>query len=82
MRIEVQERLPGEELFHTVSAPGLGVWRGSAPGVKIYQYVKQVTNLSSPAVYRALDSLSLAERQGLRDQARRTAHAPVCAARC
>jgi hypothetical protein len=54
MRIEVQERLPGEELFHTVSAPGLGVWRGSASGVKIYQYVKQVTNLSSPAVYRAL----------------------------
>jgi hypothetical protein len=54
MRIEVQERMPGEELFHTVSAPGLGVWRSSAPGVKIYQYVKQVTNLSSPALYRAL----------------------------
>jgi hypothetical protein len=54
MRIEVQERMPGEELFHTVSAPGLGVWRGSAPGVKIYQYVKQVTNLSFPADYRAL----------------------------
>jgi hypothetical protein len=54
MRIEVQERLPGEELFRTVSAPGLGVWRGSASGVKIYQYVKQVTNLSAPAVYRAL----------------------------
>jgi hypothetical protein len=54
MRIEVQERLPGEELFRTVAAPGLGVWRGSAPGVKIYQYVKQVTNLSFPADYRAL----------------------------
>jgi hypothetical protein len=54
MRIEVQERLPGEEVFHTVSAPGLGVWRGSAPGVKIYQYVKQITNLSFPAGYRAL----------------------------
>jgi hypothetical protein len=54
MRIEVQERLPGEELFHTVSAPGLGVWRGSATGVKIYQYVKQITNLSFPADYRAL----------------------------
>jgi hypothetical protein len=54
MRIEVQERLPGEQGFHTVSAPGLGVWRGSAPSVKIYQYVKQVTNLSSPADYRAL----------------------------
>jgi len=54
MRIEVQERMPDEELFHTVSAPGLGVWRGSAPSVKIYQYVKQVTNLASPADYRAL----------------------------
>jgi hypothetical protein len=54
MRIEVQERLPGEEIFHTVTAPGLGVWRGSASGVKIYQYVKQTTNLSSPAIYRAL----------------------------
>ena len=54
MRIEVQERMPGEELFRTVAAPGLGVWRGSASGVKIYQYVKQVTNLASPAAYRAL----------------------------
>jgi hypothetical protein len=53
MRIEVQERLPSEEAFHTVTAPGLGVWRGSASGVKIYQYVKQTTNLSSPAIYRA-----------------------------
>ena len=54
MRIEVQERPSGEESFHTVAAPGLGVWRGSAPGVKIYQYVKQVTNLAAPADYRAL----------------------------
>jgi hypothetical protein len=54
MRIEVQERMPGEALFHAVNAPGLGVWRGSQPGVKIYKYVKQVTNLSSPALYRAL----------------------------
>lgn len=54
IRVEVQERMPGEGLFHVVSAPGLGVWRGSGSGVKIYKYVKQVTNLSSPAVYRAL----------------------------
>jgi hypothetical protein len=53
MRIDVLERLPGEALFHTVSAPGLGVWRGSAPGVKVYKYLKQVTNLSAPAFYRA-----------------------------
>jgi len=53
MRIDVQVRLPGETLFHTVSAPGLGVWRGSDAGVKTYRYVKQVTNLSAPAFYRA-----------------------------
>jgi hypothetical protein len=53
MRIDVQERLPGDAVFHTVSAPGLGVWRASAPGVKVYRYLKQVTNLSAPAVYRA-----------------------------
>lgn len=53
MRVEVQERMPGEALFHTVSAPGLGVWRGSDAGVKTYKYLKQVTNLSAPALYRA-----------------------------
>jgi hypothetical protein len=53
MRIDVLERMPSEELFHTVSAPGLGVWRTAAPGVKVYKYLKQVTNLSAPAFYRA-----------------------------
>jgi hypothetical protein len=53
MRIDVQERVPSEARFHTVSAPGLGVWRGSEAGVKTYRYVKQVTNLSAPAVFRA-----------------------------
>ena len=38
--------------FHTVTAPGLGVWRGSAAGVKTYTYIQQVTNLSAPASYR------------------------------
>jgi hypothetical protein len=52
MRIEVLERMPDEALFHTVSAPGLGVWRGSAPGVKSYTDIKQVTNLTAPAFYR------------------------------
>jgi hypothetical protein len=54
VRIEVQERLPGEMLFHRVSAPGLGGWRAADPKVKIYKYLKQVTNLSAPAEYRAL----------------------------
>jgi hypothetical protein len=54
MRIELQQRLRGEGEFHTIMAPGFGVWRASEPGVKIYKYVKQVTNLTAPAAYRAL----------------------------
>jgi hypothetical protein len=54
MRIELLERMPGEIGFHAVAAPGLGVWRASDPGVDVYKYVKQVTNLSAPADYRGL----------------------------
>jgi hypothetical protein len=54
MRIELQQRMRGEGEFHTILAPGLGVWRASEPGVKIYKYVKQVTNLTAPAAYRAI----------------------------
>jgi hypothetical protein len=54
MRIDVQEQLRGELLYHTIVAPGLGVWRTSQGKVKIYRYFKQVTDLSSPARYRAL----------------------------
>jgi hypothetical protein len=54
MRIDVLERMPGEITFHIVSAPGLGVWRTAAPGVKTYRYLKEVTNLAAPASYRAV----------------------------
>ncbi len=53
MRIELLERAPGETGFHVVIAPGVGVWRAADSGVKVYKYLKQVTNLSAPAVYRA-----------------------------
>jgi hypothetical protein len=53
MRIEIQERLPEDTLFHTVIAPGLGVWREADTGVSSYKYLKKVTNLSAPAIYRA-----------------------------
>jgi hypothetical protein len=53
MRIDVLERAPVEEAFHTVAAPGLGVWRWAAQGVKTYRYLKEVTNLAAPAYYRA-----------------------------
>ncbi len=52
MRIDVLERTPSEEAFHVVSAPGLGVWRWAAAGVKTYRYLKEVTNLAAPAYYR------------------------------
>ncbi len=54
MRIELQQRLHGESEFHTLAAPGFGVWRSSEPGVEIYKYVKQITNLDAPAAYRVL----------------------------
>jgi hypothetical protein len=54
MRIELQQRMRGESEFHTIAAPGFGTWHPSEPGVKIYKYVKQVTNLTAPAAYRAV----------------------------
>ncbi|MGN6372046.1 MAG: hypothetical protein ACTHM1_03520 [Solirubrobacteraceae bacterium] len=54
MRIELLERTPGQPGYRQVSAPGLGVWRSSEAGVRIYRYVKQITNLSAPAAYRAV----------------------------
>jgi hypothetical protein len=64
MRIDVQERMPGEEAFHPVLVPGLSVWRASDPKVKLYKYLKQVTNLSSPASYRALVSFRWTNARG------------------
>jgi hypothetical protein len=54
MRVEVEERMSGEGSFHTITGAGLGVWRSSDPRVKVYKYLKQVSNLASPAVYRAV----------------------------
>jgi hypothetical protein len=54
MHIELEQRLHGETDYHTIMAPGLGVWQRSEAGVQIYKYVKQVTNLAAPAAYRAV----------------------------
>ncbi|HWX96671.1 MAG TPA: hypothetical protein VNZ01_07445 [Solirubrobacteraceae bacterium] len=77
IRIELQERLAGEPAFRNVAAPGLGVWRAAAPGVKVYRYIKQVTNLSAPAVYRAAVRFRWLNTKGklIRGIERRT---PVC----
>jgi hypothetical protein len=54
MRIELFQHVRGEPGYREVVAPGLGVWRGSDVGVKIYRYVKQITSLAAPAAYRAV----------------------------
>ena len=54
MRIDVAERVLGETAFHEVAGPGLGVWRSADPKVKVYKYLKQVTNLFAPASYRGV----------------------------
>jgi hypothetical protein len=53
MRIDLQVQLPGEAQFHTITLPGLGVWRSSGSGVTTYRQLRQVTDLSAPAAYRA-----------------------------
>ena len=54
IKIQLQQRMRGETEYHTITAPDLGVWHGSEPGVRIDNYVQQVTNLTAPAAYRAL----------------------------
>jgi hypothetical protein len=77
MRIDVQERATGEAFFHTLNAPGLGVWRRSAGGVKIYKYLKQVTNLPAPAAFRAIVSFRWVNDQGHTIK-RAQRHTPTC----
>jgi hypothetical protein len=54
MEIVVQERLPGEVGFHPLAAAGPGTWQRSEVGLKIYKYVRQVTDLPAPADFRAI----------------------------
>lgn len=77
MRIELQQRLHGEAAFHTIIAPGFGIWRSSEPGVKIYKYVKQVTNLTAPAAYRAVVRFRWLSDKG-RVLKRTELHTPRC----
>jgi hypothetical protein len=77
MQIEMQERSPTDPVFHTIVAPGLGVWRQSETGVKIYKYVKQVSNLAAPAVFRAQVHYRWLDNQG-RTIKRAQRHTPVC----
>ncbi len=54
IRVDLEEQIPGEPQYRTVSDPALGVWHGSSPGVKVFTRIQQVTNLSAPASYRGV----------------------------
>lgn len=54
MQIGLLERAPLETAYRAVSAPGLDTWMHSAPGVKVYKSLDQVTNLAAPADYRGV----------------------------
>jgi len=51
--IELQEQLPNTISYRVLPIPALAAWRSSAPGVQSFKYLRQVTNLSAPAFYRA-----------------------------
>jgi hypothetical protein len=77
MEMVVQEHDPGEVGFHTLTAAGPGMWQRSEVGLKIYKYVRQVTDLPAPADFRAIVQYRWLDAKGhvLRTTARRT---PVC----
>ena len=77
IQFEVQERSPAATAWSTVVDPGLSNWRQSEPGVKIFKYVKQVTNLAAPADFRAVVRYRWSDGKGhvIKHAMRRT---PVC----
>ena len=64
MRFDLYRRKPSGGRARRVSAPGLGVWRRSAPEVDIFRYHKQVTNLPAPATFRAVVRYRWYDRSG------------------
>ena len=77
MQIVVQEHVRGEAGFHTLTAAGLGTWQHSEVGVKIYKYVRQVSDLPAPAAFRAIVLYRWLGEKGrvIKHEERRT---PVC----
>ncbi len=64
VRFDLGARAPGRSDFAPTSGPGLGKWLSSAPGVDIFRYRKQVTNLEAPATYRAVVSFRWRNARG------------------
>jgi hypothetical protein len=77
IRVELEERTRASNGFRAVLAPGLGVWRTSESGVRIYKYIKQVTNLAAPAAYRGLVHFRWTNAKGHLVRAS-TVHTQIC----
>lgn len=79
MRIGIEVRSTGEafHLLESASAPGLGAWRSSEPGVKIFKDLKQVTNLSVPVDYRGVMHFRWTNAKGIVIK-REMLRTPVC----
>jgi hypothetical protein len=53
MRFTLQASTPDASRWHTVQAPGFGVWYSADSGVTRWTYSKRVQDLVAPASYRA-----------------------------
>jgi hypothetical protein len=74
MEITVQERVVTEAGFHTLTAAGPPTWQRSEAGVRVYKYVRQVTDLPAPAAFRAVVAYRWLNERGqvIRHDVRRT----------
>ena len=74
MEITVLERAPDEASFHTLTAAGPPTWERSEAGVRVYKYVRQVTDLPAPAAFRAVVEYRWMNERGqvIRHDIRRT----------
>lgn len=52
IRFELQSRTPARPAWHTLVAPGFGVWNSADPAVRRYVHQKRVEALAAPADYR------------------------------
>lgn len=64
LRIQLEERAGVAQRYRAINAPGLGAWRSSSPGVKVFGHIQQFTNLSAPAFYRGLISFRWLDATG------------------
>ena len=63
VRFDLSVRATDAAPYTTATGPGLGAWISSAPGVDIFRYGKQVTNLT-PGTYRTVVSLRWTNAKG------------------